>query len=263
MKENTPRRGNDKNQKISLVLIIMFGLLGGTILFSQGCVGTIGGPADCCPTFVAFDSMYDWVCPASCPGGGLTQIDYTIEFTNVNHEGCEPSDLRIDMKNITDNVDLPSHYFEASRSVYQGREYIGLIKDTEFALNVTTVNCTGYAQKTLQVHVVDEGDTMTIVRNGKLPRPSFAFTNIPVKAGPGVMVEKVENVNPFDVFISKDGSPAEMIPVGQNGTYLQGQAASGHWSIGVTNQSDFLIYNEGVDPSLAFKIYLKCTCTSS
>lgn len=263
MKKNSLNRGNDKNPKISVTFIILFGLLGGTILFSQGCVGTVGGPADCCPTFVAFDSTYDWVCPSSCPGGGLTQIEYTIKFTNVNHEECTPSDLRIDIKNITDNVNLPSHFFEAARGVYQGQEYIVLTKDTEFALNATTANCTGSLEKTLQVHVVDEGDTMTIVRNGKLPRPSFAFTNIPVKAGPGVKIDQVENVNPFDIFISKDGSSPERIPVGQNGTHLRDQPAAGYWTVGLTNQNDFLIYNGLADPNLTFIISLKCTCSSS
>jgi len=263
MKENTPRSGIDKNQKISLVLIILFGLVGGTILMSEDCVGTVGGPTDCCPTFVAFDSTYDLVCPASCPGGGLTEIDYTIKFTRANHEECIPSDLRIDVKNMTDNVDLPSHFFEAAKGIYQGREFIGLTKDTEFSINATTADCTGYGQKTLMIHVVEEGDSMTIVRNGELPRPGFAFTNIPVKAGPGVKIEKVENINPFEIFISKDGSFPEKIPVGQNGTHLHDQPVAGYWSIGLTNQNDFLLYNQLSDPNLTFNVYLRCTCISS
>lgn len=263
MKKNPTHRGIGKNYTIPIVLILLVGLLGGTVLFSQDCIGIVGGPTDCCPTFVAFDSTYDWVCPASCPGGGLTQLDYTIKFTNANHEECTPSDLRIDVKNITDNVDLPSHFFEASRGVYQGHEYIRLVKDTKFAFNATTANCTGYAEKALTVNVVDEGDSLTVVRNGKLPRPSFAFPDIPVKAGPGVKVERVENVNPFAIFVSKDGSNPETIPVGQNGTYLRGYDVAGFWTVGLTNQNDFLIYNGLSDPNLTFIVYLNCTCSSS
>jgi hypothetical protein len=261
MKKSKLYHETDKNLKISLVLSMLFGF-SFVIVLCTGCVGIIGGPTDCCPTIGAFDSTYDWVCPAFCPGGGLTQIDYTIKFTRSNNEECKPSDLTIMVRNVTDNIDLPSHFFDAGKGVYQGREYILITKDTEFELNATTADCAGSLQKILKVRVVEDGSVLTIVRNGKLTRPSFAFPNIPVKAGPGVKIEKVENVNPFDIFISKDGSSPEIIPVSQNSTSLRDQDAAGYWTIGLTNVNDFLIYNELTNPSLTMNIYLKCTCHS-
>jgi|GEM_PF-2449054 hypothetical protein len=247
-----------------LSLFILFGLTFSTVLIA-GCTFDTSGlaPNECCPTVLAFHSSYDWICPASCPGGGLTQIDYLIEFRDGHKEVCEPSDLKITVRNVTDNIDLPSHVFLSEKGVYQGTEYFRLSKDTEFELNATTKNCTAHAQKILTINVVEEGDFLTVVRNGKLTYPDMEFIDIPINAGPGVKVEKIENVNPFWIVVAKGTNPGELIFTGQNGTMYRDQEAAGYWSIGLTKEEDFSIYNNQMpDPNLTINMYLKCTCNS-
>jgi hypothetical protein len=248
--------------RLLLILPLLFGLTFATVLFS-GCVFDTSGRSmnDCCPDVIAFQSSYDWICPSSCPGGGLTEIDYTVEFKDKHKEACEPSNLNISVRNVTDNIDLPAYTFSPETGIYQGRLYLTLFKDTEFALNATTIDCSGNAQQTLMVHVVEDGSYLTVVRNGKLTYPDMIFTSIPVNAGPGVKVDKVGNANPFAIIVIKDGTP-DTIPVGVNGTVLRGQDAAGYWSIGLTNEKDLSVYNQLANPNLTMNIYLKCSCNS-
>lgn len=258
MKKKELSRGVDTTRKVIVVTPFLLGLLFITVLLT-GC----DLPTVCCPTGVAYDTNYDWVCPAACPGGGTTVITWDVIFTdNKNNEQCDPGDIRITIRNITDNVDLPTEILNPSKGKYHGEQVIHLTKDTEFGLNVTGGSCSYSGTKTIPVHVVSKGSFVTIVRNGKLTYPDMTFTNIPVKAGPGVKVEKVENLNPFDIVVTKD-TIIEVIPPGRSGSAFQHRDidANGPWSIGLTTEDDFSIYNNQMpDPNLSVNIYLRCTC---
>jgi hypothetical protein len=159
-------------------------------------------------------------------------------------------------------VDLPTQSLNPSQGNYHGEQVIHLTKDTEFGLNITGESCSYSGTKTIPVRVVSEGRFITVVRNGKLTYPGMTFTNIPVKAGPGVKVEKVQNLNPFDIVVTKD-TIIEVIPKGETGTAFQHRDvdANGPWSLGLTSEDDFSIYNNQMpDPNLSVNIYLRCNC---
>lgn len=253
-----------KNRSTSFLgIFLLCGITCATIL-TAGCSFDTSGlaPPQCCPTVLAYHAAYDWICPASCPGGGLNQIEYIIEFKDNHKELCDPGDLTITIRNVTENTDLPSHVFLAEKGMYHGIEFFTLSKDTEFALNATTSNCSAHAQKTLTINVVEEGDYLTVAGNGKLTYPIMGFTNIPVRTGPGVKIEKIENVNPFWIWVAKGTGSGDLIFPGQNGTMYRDQEAAGYWSIGLTNEQDLAKYNQGADPNLTVNMYLKCVCNS-
>lgn len=258
MKKGPLIRREDSARKVLFVSPLLLGLVFVTVLFT-GC----DLPTVCCPTGVAYDTNYDWVCPSACPGGGTTIITWDVIFTdNKNNEQCDPGDIRITIRNITDNVDLPTEILNPSKGKYHGEQVIHLIKDTEFGLNVTGESCSYSGTKSIPVHVVSKGSYKTVVCNGKLSYPDMTFANIPVKAGPGVKVEKVENLNPFTIFVTKD-TIIEVIPPGKSGSAFQRKDidANGPWSIGLTTEDDFSIYNNQMpDPNLSVNIYLRCIC---
>lgn len=248
----------------SLLVVLILGSITFATVLTAGCDFDASGlpPPQCCPTVLAFHSAYDWICPASCPGGGLNQIEYIIEFKDDHKERCDPGDLTITIRNVTENTDLPSHVFLAEKGVYRGIEFFTLSRDTEFALDAVTKNCTAHAQKTITVNVVDKGDFLTVAGNGALTTPIMGFINIPVSTGPGVKVEKIENVNPFWIWVAKGTGSGDLIFSGQNGTMYRDQEAAGYWSIGLTNEQDLSKYNQLADPNLTVNMYLKCTCNS-
>lgn len=257
--------GVDITSKSFLAVLILFGITFATVL-TAGCDFDTSGlePTHCCPTVLAFHSSYDWICPASCPGGGLNQIEYIIEFKDNHKELCDPEDLTISIRNVTDNTNLPSHFFSAEKGIYRGTEFFTLTKDTEFELNASTISgiCSGSTLKTLTINVVDEGDFRTVVGNGMLTGPDMKFENIPIDTGPGVKIDKIENVNPFWIWVAKDTNPADLIFSNQNGTVYHDWEAAGHWSIGLTKEVDLSLYNQLPEPNLTVNVYLKCDCKS-
>lgn len=251
-------RGLDNTLKIVLVSPILFGLIFVTVMVT-GC----DKPVFCCPTGVAYDSSHEWVCPSECPGGGTTVITWDVMFTDTEkNEQCDPGEIRISIKNITDDVDIPTESLNPSMGKYHGEQVIHLIKDTEFGLNVTGGSCSYSGTKSIPVHVVSKGSFNTVVRNGQLPYPDMKFKNIPFDAGPGVKVEKVQNLNPFDIVVVKD-TIVEVIPPGVNGSAFQQKDidANGPWSLGLTNETALSIYNNQMpDPNLSVNIYMRCSC---
>lgn len=235
-------------------------LLGLSLLLS-GCPGTLG--PGCCPKIKAFKVDDPWVCPANCPGGGKTRINYEIEFWREN-ERCEPPrKLKISIKNVTDNIDLPPLIWNNPKlGIYTGVEQVRLTKDTEYKLTVKTeeVTCVE-ASGSLNVNVVDKGDFHEICFSGSLDWPNCTHNGGFVPFGPGVLVDRTNNPSLYGVLVTKD-SKSEFVKPYKDGWAFSGSDAAGSWSIGLTSQTDCNSYASlpKEKQSLCVNAYLKCVC---
>ena len=247
--------------KITFLKEALFGF-GFIILSSSGCPPK-ELPPQCCPIVTAFEVRDPWVCPENCPGGGKTRLEYKIEFWREN-ELCEPpEEFTVSIKNLTDNVNLPTQALNNPQvGIYSGVQEITLKKDTEYELKAKggdKVCIEG--SKTLKVDVVNQGDFHEICFSGKLDPPNCTFSGGPLPFGPGVLIDNIYNPNLFNIRVDKDNL-SEFIGSKKNGWALSDKEATGKWSIGLPDGQDCMSYSNLPEPDqkLCVIVFLKCTC---
>jgi hypothetical protein len=230
---------------------------------SASCTGVIscGGPR-CDPVVGGFKASHPWVCPENCPGGGITEIYYSIKFRNAQSELCEPPEnFSIKVTNVTDNVDEPNlPDTNPAPEVFQGTKQVHLTHDTQYELTVDggTI-CSGKASQTLNVQVVS-GNTRyhDICFSGKLswPIPFQGYQDF----GPGVVIDHTHNLqDKFRIKISNDAAPTpETLAESADGYALSGFPAEGNWTINLTSEQDVNPYNQQQQPQLCVRVYLRC-----
>ncbi len=251
--------------KRSLNRIPLFLLLTVLILMptSTSCdTGEITCGGRCDPVIKAFTVSDPWICPENCPGGGVTQINYSIEFRSDQNEVCEaPKSFSIKIRNVTDNVDLPGlSYSNPTPGVYEGSQEVRLTHDTEYELTVAGgETCSKTVAEKLTVQVVN-GNTryQDICYNGILnwPKPFQGYQHF----GTGIIIDHTHNLqDKFRINVGNDSaSTTETLPEGGDGTALSGFPADGNWTINLTSEQDAFDYNKQPNPKLCVRVYLRC-----
>lgn len=229
---------------------------------STSCTGVVGCSSRCDPVIKAFTVTDPWICPENCPGGGVTHINYSIEFRSDQNEVCEaPKSLSIKIRNVTDNVDEPGlSYSNPTPGVYEGSQDVHLTHDTEYELTVDGGEyCSGKASQKLTVQVVN-GNTryQDICYNGILPwpKPFQGYQHF----GPGVLIDHTHNPQQdFRINVGNDSASAtEILPESGDGTALSGFPASGNWTLNLLSEQDASKYNKQPNPKLCVRVYLRC-----
>lgn len=237
-------------------------LLGGS-MFLVGCMVDFTPP--CCPAGVIFMAQDPWICPSNCPGGGVTRLDFEIQFEQEG-EACDPGDdFTIFIENVTDGTILPSLvYANPGTGLYNGTVEVTLTQDTTFRVDASreTVDC-GTADANLTVQVVDEGDSHEISLNGALDPPDCTLDQGFIPFGPGVLVDHIENLTSYSIVVTKDTHTEPIPPNGQG--YAIGNAnepAAGLWSIGLSDSDECHSYADlPADLQyLSIKVFLQCDC---
>jgi len=251
--------------KQSLYRIPLFVLLTALFLMptSSSCTGIVGCSWRCDPVIKAFTVSDPWICPGNCPGGGVTHINYSIEFRRSdNNELCEPEkQFSIKIWNVTDNVEEPGLSFSNPTSgVYEGSQEVRLTHDTEYELIVNGGDyCSGTVKQKLTVQVVN-GNTryQDICYDGILywPKPFQGY----VAFGPGVLIDHTHNLQPdFQINVGNDSaSRTETLPESGDGTALSGYPASGNWTLNLVSEQDASRYDQQPNPKLCVRVYLRC-----
>ncbi|MCL4486651.1 MAG: hypothetical protein M1570_00790 [Chloroflexi bacterium] len=240
----------------AFTLLVVFALISGP----DACTGVVGCGSRCDPIISAFDVSDPWLCPANCPGGGATHINYSIEFRSDKNELCvAPSGFSIKIKNLTDNVDLsPLSWTNPSKGVYSGSvDIVGLTKDTDYELTAAgNGTCSGTITKTLTVKVVAGNTTYKdICFAGKLDWPQEFQGYFPF--GPNVLVDHTYNPNDLQIRVGKDSKYETLREHGQ-GTGFSGFLATGTWTIGLLSAADSNKYDLMPNPELCVRVYLRC-----
>ncbi len=230
-------------------------------LLMAGCPGELEIPPGCCPKMKALAVQDPWICPANCPGGGKTRVNYEIEFWQKEERCKPPKGFRISIKNLTDNVDLPPlTWTNPSVGVYKGTSDVTLTKDTEFELTATGDEVCAKVSGKVKVQVVDKGDFLKMCFSGPLDWPHCEHKGYQ-PFGPGVLVERVHNPSSLGVRVTKDKTSEFLAPYG-DGYAHSNSPASGTWSVGLTSKQDCNIYaNLPKDQQqLCADVYLQCKC---
>jgi len=234
---------------------------------TEGCTGEISSTAVCCPKITAAKVSDPWICPANCPGGGKTRVTFRIEFWKDN-ELCPPEkEVKISLKDLTDNVDLGTLLYQnTSTGIYEGTEDIKVTKDTDFELTVTgggDQGC-GTASGKLRVDVVDEGDFDKLCYSGPLTCTNLGSSEHTgyEPYGPGVLIDHVENLDSLKVGVRKDNNKDHLPPYYTQGTGFSGLEANGKWAIWLESETDCKIYNNRPTDAqkLCLNVYLQCKC---
>ena len=237
-------------------------LVGGASLLA-GCALDFTSP--CCPSGVVFTAQDPWICPTNCPGGGVTRINYEIQF-DQDGEACDPGDdFTIYIENLTDGVILPPLVWDNPvTGTYEGTVEVTLTQDTTFRIEASRekVNC-GEAEAELAIQVVDQGDAHEISLSGALDPPSCTLDGGFIPFGPGVLVDHIENLTTYSIAVTKDTHTELIQPNGQG--YAIGAAnepAAGNWSMGISDSDDCSRYaNESPDRQyLSTRVFLQCDC---
>jgi hypothetical protein len=218
--------------------------------------------ARCDPVFDVAKVSDPWICPGNCPGGGVTHIDYSIEFRDDHSELCEPPEnFSIKIRNVTDNMNEPGpSYTSPTPGVYSGSQEVHLTHDTEYELTVDGGTfCSGKISEKLSVQVVS-GNTRyhDICYSGKLswPTPFQGHQDF----GPGVLIDHTHNLqDKFRIKVSNDAaSRSETLMESGDGYALSGFPADGNWTVNLTTEQDVNPYNQQQHPQLCVRVYLRC-----
>jgi hypothetical protein len=263
-----------KNQWLGKAISVLFGLAGSlAFLYLVNCNG-----AKCCPNITVFTVDHEWVCPANCPGGGITTVNYTVEFWKDKEHCQPPKDFKILIKNVTDNIDLPPLRWNNPKvGVYEGSLTLHVTKDTTYALVATGEQECGGATKELKVNVVDNGDFGVLHFHGKLDPPSLTTLVVDTQIfGPGITIKGIKvdeipglilppNYKKFIVNVihnSKDldgglwaGNP---IP----SKSFQGHDPNGTWTIEVLDPKECDAFDQLPEDQREIRllVYLECKC---
>ncbi len=239
-----------------------FGVLASVWLFTA-CPGEATYP--CCPRITAIAVSDPWICPAGCPGGGKTRATLRVEFWKGNERCAPATEARFSIKNVTDNIDLGDFVVKnAGQGIFDGVMDLTLQHDTDF--DVTVVGDGQLCQRAsgkLRVDVVDDGDFAKVCFSGPLTCNS-AGSNQNVAhqpAGPGVMIEGVENLDSLKVGVKKDKT-TDHLPPYTRGTGLAGLEFNGPWAVWLETENDCKIYNQRTPDTqnLCLRVYLRCNC---
>jgi len=185
-----------------------------------------------------------------------------VEFWKANEHCPPPNKVKISIKNLTDNVNLsPLIIKNPGTGIYEGTADIIITKDTDFELTVTGGDeLCGSASGKFKVDVVNAGDFHKLCYSGPLPWPSEHKGYEPF--GPGVLVDYIENLDSLKIRVKKEHSTDTLPPYYSPGKGLSGLAANGNWAIGLTNETDYGIYNSRPKDAqkLCVNVYLQCKC---
>ena len=248
---------DDVTRRIGLLVIV------GGLMLLPGCLVDFTSP--CCPSAVVFMAQDPWICPSNCPGGGVTRLNYEIQFEQ-DGKACDPGDdFTIFIENVTNGVILlPLVWDNPGTGLYEGTVEVTLTQDTTYRVEATreNVDC-GTAEAELTIQVVDQGDSHQISLSGILDPPNCTLDGGFVSFGPGVLVDHIENLNSYHIAVTKDTHTELILPNGQG--YAIGGAnepAAGNWSIGLSDSDECHAYaNLLVDQQfLSIKVFLQCDC---
>jgi hypothetical protein len=258
-----------KNQGQRKAILILCGLAGSlAFLYLVNC----NGPK-CCPTITAFTADHEWVCPAKCPGGGTTIVNYTVEFWKDKERCQPPADFKIVIKNVTDKVDLPPLQWKNPKvGVYEGSLTVQVTKDTTYALGATGEQECGGATKELTVNVVDDGDFHVLIFKGKLDPPkNFLVLNTQIFA-PGITIReiKVDDMPGLRLpanhkfILNVDHNKhldTGLSPESSSGAF-KGQDPNGTWTIEVPDPKDCNAFDQLPEGQREIRliVFLECEC---
>jgi len=233
--------------------------LGATLLL-PGC--TLDFTAPCCPSGVVFMAQDPWVCPAHCPGGGVTRLNYEIQFEQEG-EACDPGeDFTIHIENLTEGVLLPPLVWDnPGTGTYTGTVEVTLTQDTTFRIEADrekTPCAAGEAQLTVQA--VDAGDSHDISLSGAIDPPQCTLGPAYFPFGPGVLVDHIGNLTHYRLAVTKD-THTEIIEANGQGAMIgaTSEPATGNWSLGM-GDLDECASSAGSAQGLSARVYLQCDC---
>jgi len=225
------------------------------------CMGEVTWVNPCCPKMAGVPKSEQWICPASCPGGGLVVLPYTITFSDQNGRWCNPEKPEFIITNVTDNVVVRKFTPTSTQAgVYTGTEKIKITKDTTYRLTVTQKDksCLDISQE-FPVNVINDGDYELLPFSGKFEPPYtmtiFSFCD----AYPGVLIDSVENVQNYKITLTKSNYPPDTIDPYKTSDKWARLEARDYWGIGLTSLADIQSYNSQTSlPTLVIKINLTC-----
>lgn len=213
----------------------------------------------CCPQINEFRSLYSWVCK-----GNTTNIYFKIT-NQAEGRNCDPDDPRglIQIKNMTENVAYmpPADYDHPSTGVYQNKPGgipATINMDSKIRLTASGDKECEPAIKEIEVRVVDKGDfhDLCCPHNGN-PWPTGQWELQTKIFGPGVQVDSVKNMNPFEIEVTLQGKSARVAPNGGISRRHHNLPASGKWVIRVLDKNT---YDQLVEfkKDVCVRVYLKC-----
>jgi hypothetical protein len=246
-------------------------------LAQTGCPGTLD---KCCPTGVYATAQDPWICPANCPGGGKTRVDFEIKFQDdkENPEPCKPlSTFSLILKNLTDNTTVATLNLDnPSTGVYSGFLDITVTKDTQFEVIYQSDNnlCTGSYSDKFTVNVVDPCSAQTeedkiaqqcdheqICLVGTIDPPKCDFPGGNFPFGNGVLIDFIYNPESIRMRVKHENLQEYILPY-RWGTKARGTEATGWWEYGFASSpsNDCRDAASGDSQQRCVDVYLQCNC---
>lgn len=260
---------NRKNRGLYRAVPVVFGLVASlAFLYLVNC----NGPK-CCPNITAFTTDHEWVCPAKCPGGGTTTVNYKVEFWKEKEHCQPPAEFKIVIKNVTDNLELqPLQLNNPKVGVYEGSLTLNVTKDTTYVLGATGDQECGGATKELAVNVVDKGDSHTLHFQGKLDPPKKSIIINTQIFAPGITIKeiKVDDIKglrlpPNHKFILNVDHNKHLdtgLSPGSSSGAFKGQDPNGTWTVEVPDPQDCNAFDQLPDDQREIRllVFLECEC---